>query len=168
VIIISDDQFLGEQIINFFKYTSQNHFDININVMSKSGYLGVEEDYADYLVFERNEILHDDEKIIDPKKIGVEKGIVRKFLNENNPQTGLIIIRNEIKKAYEFSKTLGDFLKNPDIDTITPKSLIKHIHDVYDEKISGNYLTLLLDILGKYFNEDISKIEKTTKFLNFL
>ncbi|MFX1481033.1 MAG: hypothetical protein ACFFCI_23375, partial [Promethearchaeota archaeon] len=162
VIIISDDHFLGEQIINFFKYTSQNHFDININIMSKSGYLGDEDDYTNYLVFERNEVIHDDEKIIDPKKIGVERGIARKFLNEYNPQTGLIILRNEIKKAYEFSKTLGDFLKYHDNDTMTPKSLIKHISDVYGEKISGNYLALLLEILRNYFNEDLSKIEKTT------
>jgi hypothetical protein len=149
-------------------YVYQNQFDIDVITMTKKDYINEENDYNGYIILEKNDIIKDNKNIIDPKKLGVEKRIAQKFLKEYDLETGLIILRNEIKKAYEYSRSLAEFIKNPKQETLTSKYLNNYLSEVYNEKISGNYLNFLLDIVKNYFKVEFSKMERGSKFLNFL
>ncbi len=168
VILISDDQFLANHIIHFFKYAMQSLFENDIIAMSKRDYKNDQKNYENYIVFEKREVIQDNNKIIDPKKLGIEKKIAQKFLEEYDLVTGLIILRNEIQKAFEFSKTLADFITNSEKKAWTSKILIDHINEVYNERIQTNYLIFLYDIVNHYFKVDVPKIGGVSQFLGIL
>ena len=165
VILILDDQFIANHIIYFFKYAMQNLFVNDIIAMSKVDYKNDQKNYENYIVFEKREVIQDNDKIIDPKKLGIEKSIAKKFLGEYDLVTGLIILRNEIQKAFEFSKTLADFITNSEEKALSSKRLIDHINKVYSERIQMNYLTFLYDIVKHYFKVEVPKIVGVRKFL---
>jgi len=168
VIMILDDQFLANHIIYFFKYAMQNLFENDIIAMSKTDYKNNQKNYENYIVFEKREVIQDKDKSIDPKKLEIEKSIAKKFLGEYDLVTGLIILRNEIQKAFEYSKTLVDFITNSEKKAWTSKILIDNINAVHGERIQMNYLTFLYDIVDHYFKVEVPKIGGVTKFLGIL
>ncbi|MHA2394569.1 MAG: hypothetical protein ACXAEX_21785 [Promethearchaeota archaeon] len=168
VILISDDQFLATHIINFFNYAKKNIFDTSIIAMSKLDYKNDKKKYADYIVFEKGEIIQDKHHFINLKKLTVEKNIARKFLGEYDLVTGLIILKNEIQKAITFSKTISEFIINSANKNWTSKILIDHIADTHHEKIQVAYLTFLLDIVKYYYKVEVPKIDGVSDFLGFL
>ena len=159
VIIISDDQFIANHIVHFFKYAMQNLFHNDIITLSKAEFKNSNEKYENHIVFDKIEVIQDRYNLVDPKILMIEKRIVRKFIEEYNLVTGLIILRNEIQKAFEFSKTLVEFIKSSDKEGLTSKILINHIKEIYNEKIQMNYLTFLCDILKHYFKVVLPNIK---------
>jgi hypothetical protein len=159
VIIISDDQFIASHSIHFFKYAMQNLFYTDIITMSKVEFKNRNNQYENHIVFDKIEVIQDRYNLVDPKKILIERSIARKFLEEYDLVTGLIILRNEIQKAFEFSKTLLEFIKDADEKVLTSKILINHIKEVYNEKIQMNYLTFLCSILRNYFKVVLPNIK---------
>lgn len=168
VILISVDQFLADNIIYFFKYAMQNLFENDIIAMSKIDYKNNQKNYDNYIIFEKREVIQDKDKFIDPKKLGIEKSIAKKFLGEYDLVTGLIILRNEIQKAFEYSKTLVDFITNSEKKTWTSRILIDHINVVHGERIQMNYFTFLYEIVNHYFKVEIPRTDGVTNFLGFL
>ncbi|UCC19759.1 MAG: hypothetical protein JSV62_00335 [Promethearchaeota archaeon] len=110
----------------------------------------------------------DKEKFIDPKSLEIEKSIVNKFFCEYDLLTGLIILKNEITKAFSFSKTISEFIEDQKGNPLTSKMLIKKISETHDEKIQMQYLKLLLEIVGNYFKVEIPKINGVSSLLGFL
>lgn len=168
IIIISDDQFIANHMILFFKYVMENLFDKNIITMSKVDYKNNRENFEDSIVFEKRKVINDKDNLINPKKIVIERGIARKFLEEYELATGLIILRNEIQKVFEYSKTLADFIKNTEEKVWTSKILIDHINEVYNEQIQVNYLKFLSEIVTHYFKVELPDIKGVSNFLGFL
>ncbi|MHA2010409.1 MAG: hypothetical protein ACXABO_14865 [Promethearchaeota archaeon] len=168
ILLIFEDTFLAKQLVNFFKYTMQNMFYIDMMSTSKEDYMNNKIEYNEYLVFEKRKILHDKNNIIDPKKLEIERRIARKFLDEYDLGPALIIVRNEIQKAFEFSKTLVEYIENLQNKTITSKNLFDCIFEKYNEKIKIGYLTFLLDIVEHYFKVVVPKINGVRSFLGFL
>lgn len=168
IIIISDDQFIANHIMLFFKYVMENLFGNNIIAMSKIDYKNNRKNFEDSIVFEKRKVINDKDNLIDPKKIVIEKGIARKFLEEYELATGLIILRNEIQKVFEYSKTLADFIKNAEEKVWTSKILIDHIKEVYNEQIQVNYLNFLSEIVTHYFKVELPDIKGVSNFLGFL
>ncbi|MFX1409651.1 MAG: hypothetical protein ACFFA6_04820 [Promethearchaeota archaeon] len=168
VIIISDLDFLYNHITNFFKYIMQNSFHIDITILSKEEYKTNKKNYKDYVIFEGRNIIQDRDKAIDPKKIEGEKAIAEKFLSEYDLMTGLIFIRNEIHKAYEYSKIIAELIETQKKKAITSKLLIDHIAKVYEEHIKIPYLKFLIEIVGNYFKVDVPHINGVSDLLGFL
>jgi len=165
IILISKDQFIHDQIINFFGYAMQDLFDVNIIFMSEAIYLKTKNVYDEYLVFKNSIIIHNKNKVIDSKKLSVEKHIVKKFLAEYDLATGLIILKNEIQKVFEFSKELAEYIKCSQNEKLTSKILMDHIYEKKNERIQKNHLTLLLDIVNYNFKVEIPKKVGVTIFL---
>jgi len=165
IILISKDQFIHDQIINFFGYAMQDLFDVNIIFMSEAIYLKTKNVYDEYLVFKNSIIIHNKNKVIDSKKLSVEKHIVKKFLAEYDLATGLIILKNEIQKVFEFSKELAEYIKCSQNEKLTSKILMDHIYEKKNERIQKNHLTLLLDIVNYNFKVEIPKKVGVTNFL---
>ena len=168
VIFISVDQFLADHIIYFFKYAMQNLFENDIIAMSKIDYKNDQKNYENYIIFEKRAVIQDKDKSINPKKLKIEKSIAKKFLGEYDLVTGLIILRNEIQKAFEYSKTLVDFITNSEKKTWTSRILIDHINAVHGERIQMNYFTFLYEIVNHYFKVEIPRTDGVTNFLGIL
>ncbi len=168
VILISEDQFLYNHVINFFRYALQDLFNIDLSSMSKERYKKTKNDYEDYIIFKKSNVLHDKNKIIDSKKFIVEKKISQKLFAEYDLTTGLIILRNEIQKAFEYSKTLAEFITGYQEKIFTSKVFIDHIAEKQGEQIQKIYLTFLLEIAEHYFKIEIPKIDGVSNFLGIL
>ncbi|MFW9900538.1 MAG: hypothetical protein ACFFDY_04535 [Candidatus Thorarchaeota archaeon] len=168
VIIISDQEFLYNHIINFFKAIMDNIFEFDLVILSEEEYKSKENNYKDRLVFKNREIIRDNEKIINPKKLDFEKEMVHKFLSEYDLMAGVIILRNEIKKAYEFSNTIAELIQQKEGKGLTSKVIIEYISEKHDEKINKSYLSFLIDIVKNYFKIDVPSISGVTDLLRLL
>ncbi len=168
IILISEDQFLYNHVVNFFKYTTRDLFKIDLNFISETNYRKKYEEYDDCLIFKNNDIFHDAYKIINSKKLSVERSIAKKFFAEYDHTTGLIIVRNEIQKAFEYSKALTEFLTGYQKQTFTAKILMKHITERQGERIQKDYLIFLLEIVKNYFKVAVPKITGVSNFLGTL
>jgi hypothetical protein len=167
-LILLDQDFLYNHILNFFKYITQNSFEFELKIMSELDYRHKKEEFEDYLIFRNRKIIRDKEKIINPKELEIEQSIVQKFFNEYDLMAGLIILRNEINKAYEFSNSIMSFVENQKDKPLTSKIIINHLSEKHNEKISMPYLTFLLDIVLHYFQVDIPKIGGVSDLLGLL
>ncbi|MFW9882668.1 MAG: hypothetical protein ACFFG0_57125, partial [Candidatus Thorarchaeota archaeon] len=167
-VILSDQEFLFNYFHNFFKYIMENSFNFEITILSEIEYKKNKNKSKDHLVFKKREIIRDKEKFLEPKSLEIERSIVQKFFGEYDLMAGLIILKNEIKKAYEFSNTIAEFIENHKEKPITSKMIIENISEKHDEKIQMSYLRFLIEIVGNYFKVDIPKINGVTKLLGFL
>ncbi|MFW9952849.1 MAG: hypothetical protein ACFFKA_22235 [Candidatus Thorarchaeota archaeon] len=159
IIILLEDQLLYDPIINFFRFVLQDLFDFDLLIMSEGSFKQAKIKYDNFIVFKNSNIIHGKSKIFDYKKLSIEKSIIQKFLAEYELTTGFIILRNEIQKAYEFSKELTEFINFTKKEITTAKILIEHINEKKNKRIKKNYLTFLLNIVKNYFKVDLPKIE---------
>ena len=167
-LILLDQEFLYNPIINFFKYITQNSFDFELKIISELDYRNKENEFEDYLILRNNKVIRDEDKIINPKELEIEQSIVKKFFKEYDLMADLIILRNEINKAYEFTNSIIDFVQNQKDKPITSKLIINHLLDKHNEKISMPYLTFLIEIAHHYFKVDMPKIGGVSDLLGLL
>jgi hypothetical protein len=167
-LVLLDQEFLYNHIINFFKYISQNSFDFNLKIMSEIDYRKNQNEFEDYLIFRNRKVIRDKEKIMNPKELEIEQSIVQKFFAEYDLMAGLIILRNEINKAYEFSNSICNIIENSEGKLLTSKLLINSLSEQHDEKIAMPYLNFLLDIVRHYFEVDVPKIGGVSDLLGLL
>lgn len=167
-LILSDHEFLYNHIVNFFKYVMQNSFEFDLRIISEMDYKKNKSEYKDYLVFKNREIIKDKEQVINPKRLEIEKLIVQKFFAEYDLMAGLIILRNEINKAYEFSKSIIQYLENQKGNPLTSKIIMSYLSEKHGEKIYLPYLTFLIDIIHYYFKAEVPKIGGVTDLLGLL
>ncbi|MFX1365257.1 MAG: hypothetical protein ACFFCE_16890 [Promethearchaeota archaeon] len=165
IVVISDQEFLFAQFNDFFQYIFKKSFEFEMDFISEEEYNKKKNQYEEFIVFKKSEIIRDKNKIINPKKIEIEKAIVHKFISEYDLMSGLIIMKNEINKIYEFSKHIADYIKKNEGETITTKMLINHMLDFYNEKIQVSYLSLLIEVVYNYFKINISEIDGLSKLL---
>jgi hypothetical protein len=164
-ILISEDQFLYNQIINFFRFAIQDLFDFELLIMSEANYKKLKSEFDECLVFKGSNLIHDKNSVIDSKKLTIEKRIVKKFFTEYDLTASQIILKNEVQKAFELSKELAEFISCSQNEIFTSKTLMDHINEKQHERIQKDYLSFLLDIVNNYF-----KVETPIKkgLINFL
>lgn len=156
VLIISDQQFLHNHIINFCKYITKDSFQSTISILTEEEYKKVKKQYNDFVVFKDLKIIKNKD-FIDTKKLKVEKQIVNRFLAEPDLGYSYIILKNEVQKAFELSKEIMELIKNyKNTEKIGKKELIDLLAKKYSIKISILYLEFLLDIVKNYFKFDLS------------
>ncbi|MFW9972237.1 MAG: hypothetical protein ACFFDF_18775 [Candidatus Odinarchaeota archaeon] len=168
ILILSNQEFLYNHIFNFFKYIIQNSFETHLKIISEMDYKKSKSEYEDYLIFKNRDIIRDKEKLINLKELEIERLIIQKFFAEYDLMAGLIILRNEISKAYEFSSSLKNFIEKQNGKPITSKMIINYILQKHDEKILMPYLTFLIDIVHNYFKIDVPKIGGVSDLLGLL
>lgn len=168
VLLISEEEFLYNHVINFFKYVMQNAFEFDITVINDEEYKKNKTDYKKHLIFKKREIIRDKDNIINPKQLDIERAMVQKFFIEYDLMAGLIILRNEINKAYEFSKSIAEYIENQKGKPITSKILIDQVLEKYGERIQIPYLSFLINIVQNYFKVKVPKIGGVTDLLGFL
>ena len=158
IAIISDLSFLNEHILNFFNQLTDGSFDAYISVISEDEYKSNKKNYKEHIVLNSKNIKHsknivrDDKKIINPKKLKVEKQMVSNFFMEFDPTTSFFGLKNEIRKAFRLSHSIvtfaSTFEKNVTIDS---EKVIDHLENEFNFKIDKSYLEFLLGIVKVNF-----------------
>ncbi len=165
IVLIFEEEFLYSHIINFFKYITQDLFEINISIISNEEYNANSKTYKDFMVFDGNEIIRNVKKSINPKKLAVEKQIVYNFFSEVDGDSALILLRNDIQRAFMLSKAIVDIIQNQKRDEkINILKISKELEDTYQIKLDSKYLNLLIEIVRYYFKIDVPNISQS--FLN--
>ena len=90
----------------------------------------------------------------NPNNLKIEHAIVLKFYNTNIPLTSIILLKNEILKAYNFAQKISTLAKNN--KKLTDLSIIlteteKH----FKTKLPSYYIKFLLKIVKEYFKTKI-------------
>ena len=148
IAIITDLSFLKDHILNFFKQLIEGSFDAYISVISDDDYKSNKKNYKEHIVLDGKNIIRDDEKIINPKKLKVEKQMVSNFFMELDPITSYVGLKNEIRKAFRLSQSIIDFSSKFKKDlTIDSELVIDHLEKEFNFKIDKSYLEFLLEIV---------------------
>ena len=168
LLIINNMESLHLHLMNFFKFIFQNTFDINISLETRDNYKKDKKKYNDYIIVDGNEVINDQNNIMKPKMINIERIIVQKFLAEQEPTSSLLLIRNEIQKVFNLSKEIITFNNNlKKNEELTSKKLIDYFKETKDIKIQTQYLDFLIDVVSNYFNFKLAMSCKTSNFLGF-
>ncbi len=168
VVIIHEQDFLWEHITNFFDYITADSFDDTIEIMSREVYKKNKKMYKDCMVFEGNQIINNVEKLIDSKKIKVEKQLIQSFLAEPDLSYSYIILKNEIHKAHKLAKSIVDYANEQKIENLSLKIIVDYISEMYNIKLHKTYLNFLIDIIISYFNVDVAGTADVADFLGFI
>jgi len=120
------------------------------------------------MIFDGNSLIKNNKKIINPKKLEIEKHIITKFLTHGELGFSYIFFKNEIFKAFKLSKSIVEFIndeKERD-NKINIIKINKNIEDSYQIKINPIYLNFLISIVESYHGIPVPSI--TTSFLGAL
>ena len=168
VIIISDDSFLISHILNFFKFITQDTFNFDITIISPEECESNKDEYKDCMIFNNLEIINNVDDIINPKDLAVEQQIIYKFLKEFEPKIALIILKNEILKLYNLSKSIGEFAQEHSLKKLSEKKITDYLvqnHGLKIQKKFRPYFNLLLEIVRDYFEVDVAISSRVANFL---
>lgn len=167
VLIFTDQTFMVDQIHNFFDYLTRNSFEASILVKLEEHYQP--ESFKDFIVLKNNQILQDNNDILNPKKIGIEKSLVGKFLEEYELIPSITYLHNRIQKTYELSETIVESVKNlKKKEKLISKKVIEKIAKVHNIKIQLSYLNFLYEIVENYFDVKIPKSSNISDILSSL
>lgn len=159
VLSLNENGFLKNHIINLFNFIFQDSFEINIMIEKKEIYNNNRDYYRDFLIFDNTKIIRDKNKILKKKKIKIETMIIQKFLGEEDAKLSLIILKNEIQKAFEISKKIMRLIDTHKGEKkLGRERLFKKFKETSAIKITYSYLEFILDILMNYFKFDMSAL----------
>lgn len=167
IVLIFDQLFMFDDVRVFFDYITRNSFETELIVISEEQYNS--ESYNDYIVFNRKNIIKDDDGIINVKKLGIERALVQKFFEEYEPILSLIYLQNGLQKAYELSETIIDIVKGlKKKENIYSKKVIEDLSRINNVKIKLKYLDFLFEIVENYFKVKVPKSSNVSNFLGTL
>ena len=167
VLILTDQTFMVDHIYRFLDYLTKNSYETSIRIKSEEQYQS--ESYKDYIILKNNKILQDYDDILNPKKVSIERLLVRKFLEEYELMPSLIYLQNGIQKSYELSETIAERVKNlKKKEKLISKKVIEEITKVHNVKIQLPYLDFLYEIVENYFKIQIPRSSNVSNFLSTL
>ena len=149
ILILNDLAVLNDHLTNFFKFIFQNTFDIDIALETKILYKKNKKLFKNHIVIDNNKVINDKKQIMKPKLIKIERSIVQSFLAEPDPKSSLIIIKNEINKAYVLAQEVIEFAK--DKKSFFLQDLINNFKTLHDTKLQPSYAKFLIGIVENYF-----------------
>jgi len=159
IFFIHDGESLYRHIKNFFNFLSKGTFEPNLTIGNQLTYKKSRKQFKNHVVFNSRSILNDKMKILNSKEIKIERTIIQKFLAETDAKESLIILKNEIQKAYELSKAIVDYLENYDkSQELLPKVVASILKERFGQTIKGEYLKFLIQIVQKYHGINISNM----------
>ncbi|MBD3340129.1 MAG: hypothetical protein GF353_13530 [Candidatus Lokiarchaeota archaeon] len=171
VLLLSDKSFLNKHIVNFFNYITKATFEYEISLLSRENYHANKKEYEDYAVFEGNKILNNPNNAINSKKLKIESSIVEKFFEESDLISSLIVLRNEIKKIYNLTKSIADFYKKGEKKKLSSKQITDFLQEEHNLKIQKDfkiYLDFLTEVVRTYFGVEVYKTSNVADFLEYI
>jgi hypothetical protein len=123
--------------------------------------------YKDNIIFSNEKIIKDKNEILKEKRVKIEEIMIQKFLSERNPETGLIILKNDIYKVFLIANSIINHstkLNKP----INRKLIVDHLYEKFSTGISNSYLDFIFSVLKEYYNVDVFDTSNISEFMNFV
>lgn len=153
IVLISEETHLFNHFQNFFKYITKDSFGIDLTFITLEDYMNRKAEFQEAIVLGRNEILRDSDGVLNSRKLKTEKGFVDAFFKERDLKVSMIVLKNEIQKAFNLCTGLKElFGEYKAGDTINLKEIRSRLEDIHNIKISQSYLDFLTTITQSYFN----------------
>ncbi len=167
IYLLFDQSYMVEEVYKFIEYITLNSFESEILVISGEQY--DMKNFKDAIILQGNTIIKDSDNILNPKTLGIERSLVRKFLAEYEPKPSLIYLQNGLQKAYDLSRTIVDLVKDlKKKEKIYSKDVIETIASNHYVSIQLPYLDFLYDIVENYFEVKVPKSSNISDFLSTL
>ena len=167
IIFINDLDILTPHLKKFLEFTFSDTFNIYFNILSSQDYKKSKKDYKNHLILSNTKIINDKDNLLKEKSIKIESAIIQKFLGEYNLEAGLIILRNEIFKAYKFSNELIQESGKTGKD-LNQKLMVDYITENYNFKMSKGYINFLTQIIQNYFGKEVKGISDVNTFMGLI
>ncbi len=169
VIYISNVETVKKHLTNLFNYIFKDTFSITFLILNRDEYRAEKKKYKDFVVINsNNKVIQDKDKIISNKNLKIENVIIQKFLSEEYPKSSLIIIKNEVIKAFELSSEIVKFNNNlKESEEFTSKRILDHFQEVLHVKVGREYLDFLTIIVNNYHNVQLAKSSHVSDFLGY-
>jgi hypothetical protein len=165
MLILSKKDFLLDRIERFFELVFSNSFRVDIGFASKEDYESNKKKYSDCIVLEGINVKKDKHNLFKTKELKIENMIIQKFFAEPDLNLSLIVLNNEIQKAYLLSKSIVEFINDHEKDNkIDVIGMISGIEKEYTTKIYKLYFDFLTEIVKNYFEIDMPKLYRHTSF----
>ena len=169
IAILSDQKFLYSHMNNFIDYiTSDIKKDIKVEMIPRETYLEEKKAYEDYVVLENNNVIQNKDSILEASELNVERTIIQRFLEEFDEKSSIIILKNEVQRAFTLAETLVEYIENFEGEEIQSKELIDYVEEKRDITVKIPYLNFLLDIVENFFGIDVPRSSEVSNFLGFL
>lgn len=168
VLILSEKSFLKDHILNFFTYITQDSFKIDIDIISKAKYKEQKKKYKDHMVFEGNDIINNVNKLIDIKKLKIEKVLTKNFIIEPDLAYSYIVFKNEIHKAYLLPKSIVEHVNEQKIEKLNIKTIVDYLTEKFKVKLPKDYLNFIIEIIKNYFKVEVLETSDVSDFLGFI
>ncbi|MBY9020259.1 MAG: hypothetical protein KGD67_04305 [Candidatus Lokiarchaeota archaeon] len=167
VLIITDQEFMVNQIRIFFNYITENTFKTSILVIlenkTQPGNL------QDYVVLKDFHVIQDKDDILNQKKINIEKTLVRKFLEEYELIASIHYLRDGIQESFRFAEFIIEMVKNlKKKEKLVSSNVIEEFKKKLGVKIQQPYLDFLYEIVENYFEVKVPKSSEVSNFLSSL
>ncbi|MFX1393175.1 MAG: hypothetical protein ACFFAH_06315 [Promethearchaeota archaeon] len=163
IALILEEEFLRKHFQNFLDYITKDSFDCILVLIDEEQYQKNRENlhkhYKDY-VFLGNENLK------SLKKIKVEKQIVQNFINEQDENFSLLLLKNEIKKVYELSRQIIKINSRLTKNQILTSRRILDYFEKQNIIIDVNYLNFLIEVVKANFGVEIN-LEHPRNYFDF-
>ncbi|TXT59574.1 MAG: hypothetical protein BAJALOKI1v1_1400008 [Promethearchaeota archaeon] len=166
--IINDQKFLESHLENFVEYISEGSFDPHIEVIPREIYINDKKKYSSYVVLEENKLVQNEDHIFNTNEINVERTIVQKFLAEINEKSSIIILRNELEKAFTLAQSIIELIRDFKGKELQSKKIIDYLEEKHNIDIKIPYLNFLINIVQEYFGVNVPKSSEVSNFLGFL
>jgi len=167
IYLIFDQSYMVDQVYRFIEYITLNSFETDVLVISGEQY--DMKNFKNAIILQGNRIIKDSGNILNPKTLGIERSLVRKFLAEYEPKPSLIYLQNGLQKAYDLSRTIVDIVKNlKKKEKIYSKNIIEVIAADHYVNIQLTYLDFLYDIVENYFEVKVPRSSNISDFLSTL
>jgi regulator of sigma D len=168
LVILNDQKFLDPHLKNFIEYISENLFEPYVDVIPREIYLDNKNKYSDYVILDENKIIQNEEQIVNNTELNVERTIIQKFLSEMDQESSVIILRNELEKAYTLANSIIELINNFEGKELQSKKIIDYLIKKHNIDIKIPYLNFLLSIVKNYFGVKVPKSSEVGNFLGFL
>jgi len=168
VLLIDDSQLIKDHLENFFNFIYKDTFKVDVSAQTSEYYKKNKNLFKNHIIIDNNTLLNKKKNQFNIGKIKIEKIIVEKFLGELNPKISLVIMRNEIKKAYTLAKEIihiKDHLKKDEV--LTSKLMIDHFKQSHSANLSKEYLDFISEIAQNYFKVNFEKARGSMDLINY-
>lgn len=156
IIVINENPFINDLTLKFFNVIFQNTFDINISFILESDYKKDEKKYYDTLIVEENRVINDRKKICELKKLKIEREIINRFFLESDLTLSVLILKNEIQKAFSLTISIAKVIKCLDkSEKINLIKIVDKLEKDYNVKITKNYFNFLIEVVKHYFKIEL-------------
>ncbi|MBN1801057.1 MAG: hypothetical protein JW891_06080 [Candidatus Lokiarchaeota archaeon] len=169
MVILTELEHLKSHVQNFFKYITQDTFIAQISLITRQEYKENKKAYKHSYVLDGAKVFNDRDRFFYYKNLKVEQQIVRKFFQEYDGISSLILLKNEILKTYQLSEAIVEYNDGlEEKEEFVSKKVIEYLNSRFNTVIPLPYLEFLVGIVEGYFGLDIRKPTKVADFLEFL